>query len=384
MRKAALFWLFFVLAVFSIAAQQKYALVIGNSAYRNLTPLNNPVNDANDVTAALGGLGFTVETVINGSRIQMEEAIERFKDWLSLSRNTYGFLFYAGHGVQSGGVNYLIPVDADIRSESYLADRAVSVQAMLGEINQAGNELNIVVLDACRDNPFGWSRSGSRGLQVVSNQPADSIIVYATAAGMTAADGEDRNSPYTKELLKNLQTPGLEVNEVFRRTGGDVTRASGGSQIPAIYSQFFGIAYLGSPPSVPAAQPAVTPLPMPVPQPAVDRKQPGVIGYGMLNLMAGLGSFIQRDVAGGVTLLAGYGAAAGLIAWELTLNYDDRMAGIPGGIGLGVAGVTVLYGFIRPAIYQKNRRLAGIADRVNIAVVPENRNVVRLSYTLQF
>jgi uncharacterized caspase-like protein len=156
-------------------------------------------------------------------------------------------------------VNYLIPVDADIRSESYLRDRAVSVQAILSEINYAGNELNIVVLDACRDNPFNWGRSGIRGLQVVDNQPADSIIVYATSAGSTAADGEGRNSVFTGELLKNLKTPGLDVNEVFRRTGGDVARTSGGKQRPAVYNQFYGIAYLGSRPPAQTKQPARTP-----------------------------------------------------------------------------------------------------------------------------
>jgi hypothetical protein len=136
---------------------------------------------------------------------------------------------------------------------------------MLDEINQAGNELNIVVLDACRDNPFSWSRSGSRGLQVVGNQPADSIIVYATAAGATAADGTGRNGLFTSQLLNNLKTPGLEINEVFRRTGGDVARVSSGGQRPAVYNQFYGVAYLGARPSIqttqpaPAIQPSVSP-----------------------------------------------------------------------------------------------------------------------------
>jgi hypothetical protein len=201
------------------------------------------------MTAVLKELGFTVDTVLNGSRVQTEEAIERFKNRLSVSRNSYGFLFYAGHGVQSGGINYLIPVDADIRSESYLRDRAVSVQAMLDEINQAGNELNIVVLDACRTSPFSWDRSGSPGLRAVDNQPADSIIVYATAAGTTASDGSGRNGVFTGQLLKNLRTRGLEVTEVFRLTGGDVARVSGGKQRPAVYNQFYGTAYLGSPPA---------------------------------------------------------------------------------------------------------------------------------------
>ncbi|MDR2633259.1 MAG: tetratricopeptide repeat protein, partial [Treponema sp.] len=260
----AAFSLFLALGT-SLYAQEKYALVIGNGAYRNLTPLNNPVNDAYDMAVVLRNLGFNVAALINGSRVQMEEAIERFKDRLSVSRNSYGFLFYAGHGVQSGGVNYLIPVDADIRSESYLGDRAVSVQAMLDEINRAGNELNIVVLDACRDNPFGWRRSGRRGLQVVSKQPADSIIVYATSAGSTAADGEGRNGLFTTHLLNNLKKPGLSVRDVFDKTGADVRRASGGAQIPAIYSQFFDAAYLGTRP--PAAVPAPQPRPAPTPQP---------------------------------------------------------------------------------------------------------------------
>jgi uncharacterized caspase-like protein len=216
MKKICLFVMCLALEAFSAPAQenvsvpQKYALVIGNGAYRNLGRLNNPVNDAGDMQAALAGLGFTVDALTNGSRVQMEEAIERFRNRLSVSKQSYGFLFYAGHGVQSGGVNYLIPVDADIRSEAYLPDRAVSVQAMLDEINTAGNELNIVVLDACRDNPFIWGRSGSRGLQVVSNQPADSIIVYATSAGSVASDGEGRNGLFTARLLNNLKSLDLK------------------------------------------------------------------------------------------------------------------------------------------------------------------------------
>ncbi|MDR1626101.1 MAG: caspase family protein, partial [Spirochaetia bacterium] len=224
--------------------------------------LNNSVNDANDMKTALEGLGFSVDRLVNAGRVQMEEAVERFKNRLKASKNAYGFLFYAGHGVQSGGENYLIPVDADIRSEAYLRDRAVSVQAVLDELNAAGNALNIVVLDACRDNPFAWGRGGGRGLQVVSNQPADSIIVYATSPGSAAADasmdGTGRTGLFTGHLLKHIKNPGLEVNEVFRLTGGDVAQASGGKQRPGVYNQFYGVAYLGAKPAAqtPAARPA--------------------------------------------------------------------------------------------------------------------------------
>jgi WD40 repeat protein len=250
--------------------RHKYALVIGNGAYTNVTRLNNPVNDARDMKAALEGLGFTVDLVVNGALDQMESGATRLKSRLSAAQNSYGFFFYAGHAVQSGGENYLIPVDANIQSENFLRQKAVSMQAVLGELNDAGNVLNIVVLDACRDNPFSWNRSGSRGLQVVSDQPADSIIVYATSAGNTADDNPaGRNGLFTTHLLANLKTPGLSVQELFNRTGADVRRASGGRQIPAIYSQYFETAYLGGQPAV-----AVQPSPSPAPQPAPATVQP--------------------------------------------------------------------------------------------------------------
>jgi len=245
------------------AAPQKYALIIGNGNYTNITKLNNPVNDANDMEAVLKSLGFHVNKVLNGSLDQMESAIIKFKTQLSMSRNSYGFLFYAGHGVQSGGENFLIPVDANIQTENFLKQRAVSVQAVLDEINDAGNELNIVVLDACRDNPFSWKRSGSRGLTLVSNQPADSIIVFATSAGSTAADGDSRNGLFTSHLLNHIRTPNVEITEIFRRTMGDVARASNNQQRPAVYNQYYGTAYFGERPQPGDTALAVQPVPLP-------------------------------------------------------------------------------------------------------------------------
>jgi hypothetical protein len=178
----------------------------------------------------------------------MENAAVRLHERLMGEENAYGFFFYAGHGVQSGGENFLIPIDAKIPTENNLRTRALSVQTLLDDLNDAQNGLNVIVLDACRDNPFGWSRGAGRGLTIVTRQPADSIIVYATSAGQRASDGEGRNGLFTSHLINNLATPGLEVNEVFRRTGQDVARVSNNSQVPAIYSQFFGTAYLGEAP----------------------------------------------------------------------------------------------------------------------------------------
>ena len=227
---------------------QKFALVIGNGNYTGLTPLANHINDANDISAVLEHIGFKVDKLLNGNLEQMEAAVMRLGEKLSAAENAYGFFFYAGHGVQSGGENYLIPVNANIPGENYLRNRAMSVQTVLDDLNDARNSLNVVVLDACRDNPFGWSRSGTRGLSIVTRQPADSIIVYATSAGQRASDGDGRNGLFTSQLLANLATPGIEVNEVFKRTGADVASASGNQQVPAIYSQFFKTAFLGEKP----------------------------------------------------------------------------------------------------------------------------------------
>ena len=271
----------FVCAATGVFAQQKYALVIGNGNYTSFGSLPNAVNDANDMAAALQGLEFTVDKVIDGNRAQMVEAITRLKNRISVSKNSYGFIFYAGHGVQFNGVNYLIPAKADIPSANYLGDTSISVQTMLAELNDAGNELNIVVLDACRDFPAAWSRSTNRGLTVVANQPADSIIVFATSAGSTAADGAGRNGVFTTQLLKNLKTPGLEVNELFRQTGADVSRASNRQQIPAVYNQFFGNAYLGARPvaAAPAASSAPTIQPVPSPAPAAKSSFDRGVGF---------------------------------------------------------------------------------------------------------
>ena len=129
-------------------AQTKFALVIGNENYIDITKLNNPVNDANDIANVLEDLGFTVDKVLNGSLNQMEEAVIRLKDRLSASGDSYGFFFYSGHGVQSVGENYLLPVDANIPGENFLHNRALSMQAVLDALNSAANTLNIVILDA--------------------------------------------------------------------------------------------------------------------------------------------------------------------------------------------------------------------------------------------
>ena len=229
---------------FSQEKEPRVALVIGNGNYIALGKLANPGNDAADMAAALKGLGFSVTLLQDADLRSMEQGIVRFGNALSASSSSVGFFFYAGHGVQSNGINYLIPASAEIPSEAFLNTKAVALQAVLDTLQQAGNRLNVVVLDACRDNPFSWSRSGTRGLSVVSAQPPGSIIAYATSAGSVAADGTGRNGIFTGELLKNLKKPDESIFDVFLQTGANVKAVTKGTQVPAIYNQFFDKFYL--------------------------------------------------------------------------------------------------------------------------------------------
>ncbi|MDR1933300.1 MAG: SUMF1/EgtB/PvdO family nonheme iron enzyme [Spirochaetales bacterium] len=263
MKKYLLVTVILVSPFFVLSAQQnaKFALVIGNGAYTAITPLRNPVNDASAMKTTLEGLGFQVELLTNATLRQMNEGVNRFSRRLEAATDSYGFFYYAGHGVQSAGENYLIPVNADIQREADFQYEALNMQRTLDYIQEAGNHLNVVVLDACRDNPFSWKRGGARGLTVVSAQPPGSIIVYATSAGSTAADGTGQNGLFTTHLLNNLKNQELELYDLFRRTMADVRQASGGAQVPAIYSQLDTAAYLGRRPAAPViAAPAAQPV----------------------------------------------------------------------------------------------------------------------------
>ncbi|WP_320172377.1 caspase family protein [Maridesulfovibrio sp.] len=208
---------------------ERYALVIGNSAYRD-APLKNPVNDAKDVGKALLRLGFNVILVKNARLRDMENAMDRF--YASLQKGGVGLFYYAGHGMQVGGRNYLIPVDATVRSESDVRYECLDAGRILGKMEDAGNALNIVILDACRNNPFARSfRSGQRGLARM-DAPTGSIVAYSTAPGSVAADGSGRNGVYTKYLLQYLMQPGLDISDVFFYTRKGVVQETGGGQVP--------------------------------------------------------------------------------------------------------------------------------------------------------
>jgi len=224
----------------AMASEQRVALVIGNSTYP-VGPLKNPVNDAEDMAQMLRTLGFRVTLHQNASHQQMIEAINAFGQ--ELKQGGVGLFYFAGHGVQSRGRNFLVPVSARISSEAQLEFDTVDANRVLAAMDDAGNRVNVVILDACRDNPFARGfRSASRGLAQMEAAQG-TYIAFATGPGSVAADGDGRNGLYTLHLLQSLKQPDTDIDKVFRRVTADVSRTTGGKQVPWISSSLTGDFY---------------------------------------------------------------------------------------------------------------------------------------------
>ena len=231
-----------ILLALPAAAQDKVALVIGNASYANSTPLANPINDARAVAAKLRLIGFEVMLHENldgqGFRVALGEFSEK-----ALNADL-ALVFYAGHGIEMNGQNYLIPVDAKMRSESTAQFEAVPLEQVLGAVREA-KKLGLVMLDACRNNPFSatmtrtnGTRSVSRGLAPISVEGETGILIsFAAEAGKTADDGNAEHSPYTAALLGVLDQPGLEVGRMFRSVRAKVKETTGGAQVPIEQAQ---------------------------------------------------------------------------------------------------------------------------------------------------
>jgi hypothetical protein len=241
-------------------AQARVALVVGNGAYRQVSALPNPTNDANDVADSLQRLGFSVTRVTNANFDGMRLALRDFAP--KVRRAEIAVVFFAGHGIEADGENYLIPVDAELKTDLDVPHEAISLKNVMQVVSPA-SKLGLVVLDACRNNPFASrmvrtlrTRAVSRGLASV--EPTGSILVaYAAKDGTTASDGTGRNSPFTKALLTHLETPGLEINFLFRNVRDDVLQATQFAQEPFVYGSLSreAIFFKAAPPPVPLPAP---------------------------------------------------------------------------------------------------------------------------------
>lgn len=223
--------------------EARVALVIGNSSYRT-APLANPANDAADLAHALEEKGFTVLVRENVTERGLKEAVETFTS--HLKKGGIGLFFFAGHGIQLKDQNYLLPIDLGFDSEADIAFKSVSAEYVLSQMAEAGNRVNIVILDACRNNPFQQSkRSMSKGLGAMSIGRAErgTFIAYATSPGATAADGTGRNGLYTRNLLASLQEDDSDIDKVFGRVRSSVVQETGGDQVPWTSSSLIGSFY---------------------------------------------------------------------------------------------------------------------------------------------
>ena len=241
---------FVVLAVPTVVlADGRVALVLGNSTYAHIGRLPNTQNDAADISAALRRLGFEVTTELDADRVEMTDALRTF------TRRSAGadvsLVFYAGHGIEMDGVNYLVPVDARLERDVDVRFETVTLDDLL--VSTVGASLRLVILDACRNNPLARSMQRTAASRSVSggsfgdlNEDLlgdETLVAYAAAAGTTAADGRGRNSPYTSALLSHLETP-LEILTLFRRVRAQVLASTNGAQRPHEYQSLVREHYL--------------------------------------------------------------------------------------------------------------------------------------------
>jgi Caspase domain len=246
-------------------AAERVALVIGNGNYQKVPTLPNPPRDAADIGRALERLNFKVTHLTDADAAEMRKAIVDFGR--AAEGSEMAVVFYAGHGMEAGGENWLIPIDAELRSDTDVESEAVSLRSISLQVSKA-RQLGLVILDACRNNPFAAkmkralaTRAVTRGL--APTEPTDNVLVaYAARDGTTANDGEGRNSPFTTALLHNLETPGLEISFLFRNVRDEVMTATKREQQPFVYGSLSKEAiYLKptAPVAAPATAAAVTP-----------------------------------------------------------------------------------------------------------------------------
>lgn len=239
------------------ANQNRYALVIGNSNYRHIQSLLNPENDAKAVANTLRALGFKVHILYNADQNSILKAISSFGEIIQ-GENAIGLVYFSGHGIQVGNENYLIPIEANIRTEKEIKDKAVPLQAIIRKMNEANNRGNIVLLDACRNNPFMY-QNGNRSVVggLAEGKAAGGIFIsYATAPGQVASDGIGNHSPYTAALLDAMMLANITIEQALKQVRIKVETTTNGQQIPwestSLRSDFY---FNLKPPSPPVTPP---------------------------------------------------------------------------------------------------------------------------------
>ncbi len=260
------------------ADEHRVALVIGNGAYTETAPLANPPNDANDMAETLERLGFEVISVVDGDKARMEQGIRDFGSRAGAA--AVALFFYAGHGLEVAGSNYMVPTTAKLLEERDLEREAVGMDMPIGEMAGSGASVKIAIFDACRNNPLAInlarSMRASGRSAVVGNGLAElprvegMLIAYATAPGAIAADGGGRNSPFTAALLNWIEQPGLDVSRMFRRVRAEVVGQTDDRQWPWLRDALLGDFYFAGAAGLPVVPPPRLPMSPPSPEPELE------------------------------------------------------------------------------------------------------------------
>lgn len=257
-----------LLSAASASAEKRIALVVGNSAYQNITRLDNPRNDSTLMADTLSSLGFTLiggHAQLDLDKSGLDNAVQNFGR--QIQGADVALFYYAGHGVQVTGTNYLVPVSANPTREADVDFQMVDVNLVLRQMQGSGTRLNMVILDACRNNPFGARglRSSEGGLAQM-RAPEGTLISYATQPGSVAQDGSDGHSPYTKALAATIRTAGLDIFQTFNQVGLTVKRETGGAQQPWVSSSPIDGTFYFVAPAAAASSPQAAVAPSPEPR----------------------------------------------------------------------------------------------------------------------
>lgn len=249
------------------AFAQKVALVIGNSEYKNVFSLKNPVNDAADTGEALKRMGFEVTALSNAPVADMRRTLKQFGEKAKLA--DVAVVFYSGHALQSDGVSWLLAADGQARSLADITKGSISLPEILEQL-EGVEKAGMVFIDAARNDPFNEAakRQLPSGLKKQVEEPKNVLISFATGAGRKVADGEGRNSPFTAALLKHIEEPGIELIALMKRVREDVVRATAGEQVPSFYISAADEAYFVA--ALPKVEPKPEPQPAPAAQPAPE------------------------------------------------------------------------------------------------------------------
>lgn len=216
-------------AIHSTTSNKRLALVIGNASYKNKS-LTSPINDADDMSATLKGFGFDVINLRDASLADMRKGVREFGD--RLMNYDVGLVYYSGHGIEVKGRNFFLPVSEDIKHEDEVADQALDANLILEKMASANKNVNILILDACRNNNLASKyKSKTSGLASI-DAPKGTIVAFSTSPGKVAEDGDSRNSPYTKYLIKEMLVPNRPIESIFKATRREVLNATRGRQTP--------------------------------------------------------------------------------------------------------------------------------------------------------